>query len=62
MMAVLMSPARFMRRRKTRLSSESGARLVMVSEQRNWPLVIRSKALRAAAGVWWKLARRVMLL
>ena len=50
MIAVLMSPARFMRRRKTRFSSSRGARLVMVSLQRNLPLTMRSKALRAAFG------------
>ena len=38
-MAVLMSPARFINRRKTRLSSVKGARLVMVSLERNRPLM-----------------------
>ena len=39
-----------------------GGAAAMASLERKFPLTMRSKALRAAAGVWWKLARRVMLL
>jgi hypothetical protein len=62
MIAVLISLERSFNRRSTVSRSDSCARPVMYSLHLKRPLASKSKALRQAAGVWWKLAFSVMSL